>query len=488
MIRSERSVVIGAGASGLFTALLLSRAGHKVTVIEKNRQAGGLMRSYTRRGVDCPVGIHYLGSLGEGQILRRFFDLLGVTDRIPVTRMGTDGPIDRFVTSSGRSFDLPSGVDPFVGALIDAFPQDEPHITRLAKTLHEAAAYLHEMAFAGGHPRGGWGMAHLEAMGRIAEREGWSSELQEVLALVTGWTGVRWDSCPEHLYTTSLASYLSSSWRLVRGGAHMAEVLRSRLVELGGTISLGEAVTSIQVEDKAVQGVETSSRRRLTASQVISSLHPTTTMNLLEPDTVRPSYRKRITRLRDTPSCVCVHALIPANVQPPRSYNLLRSRGGRHDPSTQFFQLVESGREGFTLLTVLEADVLETWNEWSGSKTGDRGESYISAKRAVGQALLVDAEAALGPLGQAGIINIYTPLTIRDWVGIPSGSAYGVSHDTSQQIRAALLHRTPVEGLHLTGQSVIAPGIIGAAVASMLVSGCVDVIKPRLDRGGSSDP
>jgi all-trans-retinol 13,14-reductase len=470
---SKGHVVIGAGASGLFTALLLSRAGHEVTVIEKNRQAGGLMRSYTRRGVDCPVGIHYLGSLGEGQILRRFFDHLGVMDRIPVIPMGVDGPIDRFVTSSGRSFDLPSGIDRLFEALVDAFPHDEPHIARLTRTLHEAAAYLHEMDFSAGQSRGSWIMEHLKGMGRIAEREGWSEDLQEVLALVTSWTGVLWGSCPEHLFATSLASYLSSSWRLARGGAHVAEVLRSRLIELGGTISLGDEVTSVEVAGGAVQGVEMASGRRLPASQVISSLHPTASMNLLGAGTVRPSYRSRITRLRDTSSCVCVHALIPSKVQPPRGHNLLWARDGRQDPKTQFFQLVDSGREGFTLLTVLEADALETWREWLGTKTGHRGASYAAAKNAKGQALLADAEAALGPLGRAEIIDTYTPLTVRDWMGIPSGSAYCVSHDTTQQIKAALLHRTPVKGLHLTGQSVTAPGIVGAAVASLLACECV---------------
>ena len=43
--------------------------GYDVTVLEKNRQPGGLLRSYTRGVIECALGVHYLGSLDKGQIL-----------------------------------------------------------------------------------------------------------------------------------------------------------------------------------------------------------------------------------------------------------------------------------------------------------------------------------------------------------------------------------------------------------------------------------
>ncbi|MBU4237562.1 MAG: NAD(P)/FAD-dependent oxidoreductase, partial [Proteobacteria bacterium] len=71
-------LIIGSGVGGLSTAIILAKLGFEVTVLEKNGQAGGVMRSYTRDGIECPVGVHYLGSLDQGQILRKFFDYLGV--------------------------------------------------------------------------------------------------------------------------------------------------------------------------------------------------------------------------------------------------------------------------------------------------------------------------------------------------------------------------------------------------------------------------
>jgi phytoene dehydrogenase-like protein len=57
-------------------------------------------------------------------------------------------------------------------------------------------------------------------------------------------------------------------------------------------------------------------------------------------------------------------------------------------------------------------------------------------------------------------------LTLRDWVDTPGGSAYGVLRSTGQLTRAAMLHRTSIAGLHLAGQSVLAPGIFGTTLGS----------------------
>ena len=42
---SKKYVIVGGGIAGLFSALLLSKQGHKVTVVEKAGEVGGLLRS-----------------------------------------------------------------------------------------------------------------------------------------------------------------------------------------------------------------------------------------------------------------------------------------------------------------------------------------------------------------------------------------------------------------------------------------------------------
>jgi len=53
-------VVVGGGISGLYAALLLSRAGQHVRVLERASRPGGLAGSETFRGVPCDLGSHRL--------------------------------------------------------------------------------------------------------------------------------------------------------------------------------------------------------------------------------------------------------------------------------------------------------------------------------------------------------------------------------------------------------------------------------------------
>lgn len=53
-------LVVGAGISGLYAALLLARAGRRVRVIDRSRAAGGLAGAELFRGVPCDLGSHRL--------------------------------------------------------------------------------------------------------------------------------------------------------------------------------------------------------------------------------------------------------------------------------------------------------------------------------------------------------------------------------------------------------------------------------------------
>ena len=61
----------------------------------------------------------------------------------------------------------------------------------------------------------------------------------------------------------------------------------------------------------------------------------------------------------------------------------------------------------------------------------------------------------------------WKPLTTRDWVNSPQGSAYGVLRSSNQLLEASILNRTSVKGLFIAGQSVMAPGILGTILGSL---------------------
>lgn len=57
---STPCLVVGAGISGLYAALLLARAGRRVRVIDRSSARGGLAGAEYFRGIPCDLGSHRL--------------------------------------------------------------------------------------------------------------------------------------------------------------------------------------------------------------------------------------------------------------------------------------------------------------------------------------------------------------------------------------------------------------------------------------------
>ncbi|TKB28268.1 NAD(P)/FAD-dependent oxidoreductase [Desulfopila sp. IMCC35006] len=468
----KKVLIIGSGIGGLSTAIILAELGFDVTVLEKNHHPGGVMRSYTRDGIECGVGVHYLGSLDKGQILRTFFDYLGVTEAIPLTRMGGNGIIDRYIFTSPASrlphFDLPPGMDAYEENLIRAFPAEQEKIARIMDPVRQAAKQLHALDFLSTPDDNFTLLDHYDPFGAVLSNLGCSAELRNVLSVPSSWLGVPLDDCPAYYHNMALASYVSSSWRLERNGAHMADVFAERLVALGGKIITDAEVSRIEVDSRVVKGLHLQSGEKLPAELVIGAVHPKIVLQMLSAPDVKPSYRKRISTLQDTHGIFSVHVSIDAESHREIPHNIFKietsQRGGISD--LKYYQIRRSEKKGRNLLSILTSGMDALWAPWEGTRSGRRGREYLEAKERYAAELVEEAAQMFGALKGAKVIDASTPLTMRDWVNSPGGSAYGVLRSSSQMLATALLNRTAVKGLYLAGQNVMAPGIIGTIMGS----------------------
>ncbi len=469
---SDKVLIIGSGIGGLSTAIILAQGGFDVTVVEKNAQPGGLLRSYSRDGIECAVGVHYLGSLDKGQILRTFFDYLGVTEAIPVTRMGREGIIDRYIFESSASypstFDLPPGIDRYEENLTAAFPQDSRAISKIIAPIRTAARQLHGLDFLYAGDSGFSLPEQFEPMGKTLNALRCSPRLRSVLAIPSCWIGVPLHDCPAYYHNMALASYLSSSWRLARNGREMADVFAARLRQLGGKIITGARVERIHVQSRVVKGLQLHSGENIPGTVVIGAIHPKVVLQMLAPGDVKPSYRQRISTLQDTHGIFSVHVRIDGESHPEIPYNIFKvdTDGQGKVPDLRYYQIRESERKGSNLLSILTSGRDNMWAPWLLSTSGRRGNDYLQAKRRLAEELIREAEEHFGTFTGASILDTSTPLTMRDWVNSPGGSAYGVLRSSSRMLATALLNRTAVQGLYLAGQNVVAPGIIGTIMGS----------------------
>jgi all-trans-retinol 13,14-reductase len=467
--RPYDALIIGAGIGGLSAGIILSLLNLRVAVVEKNAVPGGLMRGYQREGMDCPVGVHYFGSFGEGEPLRRICDFLGLTERMAVERMGQSGPIDRYLFDDFQ-FDLPEGLDAFAASLEQAFPDERRPIAHIADSLRATADVQNSFAFfSPTHPLlDGKLYAPLDA---YLAGMNCSPGLRNVLSVAARWMGMSGSECPAFYHHFALASYLASSWRLRGAGADLAEAFVSRFEELGGVILCGDAVTTILASDTAIRGVRLASGRVIEGARIVAAIHPKKVIEMLPEGAVKPRHARLVRQLAETEGLFAVSAAVDAATHPSLPYNVFRIHADREGTVGDgvFYQL-RDGREGKNLLVIITKSPYPEWSRWADTTTGSRGAAYAEAKAGLAGRLLRGAESVFGPLAGAKILDAYTPLSVRDWVGSPDGSPYGIIRSLRQLPAAAALSRLAPAGLYFAGQNALSPGVLGTLLGSFQVA------------------
>lgn len=164
-----------------------------------------------------------------------------------------------------------------------------------------------------------------------------------------------------------------------------------------------------------------------------------------------------------------VHALVPRNGHQAIPHNIFSVRttpNGAVD-DVIYLQLRPCERPGYLLLSLLTSGHDALWQPWQHTRSGQRGEDYERLKQSLAHRMIRQVEPITGPYKELELLDVYTPLSIRDWVNSPQGSAYGVMRSSRQLLSAAVLNRTAVQGLYLAGQSIVAPGVLGTILGSL---------------------
>lgn len=120
------AIVVGGGIAGLTSAVYLARAGQKVLLIEKNKECGGLVNTFSRNGFRFEAGVRALEDAG---IIFPMLDDLGIDLEVFKSPVSV-GVADEIVHIS----DL-SSIEDYKNLLKKVYPQSKSDIDKFIKIV-----------------------------------------------------------------------------------------------------------------------------------------------------------------------------------------------------------------------------------------------------------------------------------------------------------------------------------------------------------------
>jgi phytoene desaturase len=309
-------VIVGAGLAGLYAGCVLAARGLRVTVLEKNEQAGGNCSAHTAGGYTFDIGATMLQT---PEVLIDSFTYLG-RDLQSYLELLPLNPIYRLHFASGSSLEFAASVEEtaaniaaFAPGDVDGFMRYVEDIRRFRRTLKSLfidrrgnwlADYLNPDTF-----RLALGLNPLVSVQQFISRYFTSPELQAAFSFQVLYFGIHPDRCPAPYAMVPYFEITKGVWH-VRGGLNqIAAALTKVLREEGGELRLNAEVARIRVNDRKVRGVLLENGEELESDYVIANADAMYTYLTLVPAEAVPAwFRQRVGNFKT--SCGAVVLLL----------------------------------------------------------------------------------------------------------------------------------------------------------------------------------
>lgn len=502
-------IVIGSGMGGMTTAAALSRMEHKVLLLEQAQSIGGLTHSFSREGFSWDVGLHYCGLFGHDQSAGRILDWL------------SGGTIEfRSVGTVYDTLHFPDGFDISVARpeaaykmeLKDRFPNNAAEIDAYFEALRaaETAAFVLTGGRSVPEPfRSAQRWLNKRKIDRWCGRTTGEviddiitdPKLAAVLSAQWGTYGGKPKEASFGVHAIIMRHYLDGAGYPVGGASAIAAGLVPVIEAAGGSARASTPVGSILFDGKKVVGVRTSAGEEIYAPVIVSAVGAGETVKRLLPDAIREQEWAREIASFKPAIChfevylgfegdIALHGATRANHWFYESWNTDDGiwAAGDGEPLPMMFASFPSLKDpehdpGPSNRHTGQALVWADWSsvaDFAESEPGERADEWAAFKQDVeGKLLAFFAKEfpALAPL--IVFHELGTPLATAAFTRHEKGGFYGVETTPRRLMSDALAATTPVDGLFLTGQDVMTPGIAGALAGGMIGAAAVD---PRVYR------
>lgn len=474
-------LVIGAGVSGMTSALLLADQGFSVGIVEASDRIAPTIRGFQREGFYFDTGFHYTGLLGKEELLGVLLHRLGVWDSIvgiPVQ----SGEGDR-VQFADPAFSLQfhQGWESNKAMLQDAFPEERLGIEeyfQIAQTLWSRVPWAVLRGELGPFEQfsedGSQDLLHF-LRSRIQ-----NPRLIAVLCSQGLLYGMPSEGTSLFYHVMVAGSYYGQVYQIAGGGSALAEAYEAALQRAGVRILTGCSVTAITTSDDGkVTGVKLNKGEdRIEVDTCLFSGDPRLLLDLLPESFLGSIYRRRLHGLQDTMSAFILFGVLP-KARASLNGNLILLEdiapgiGCMHTPLHKrpivaLQSRIVDGPSGVSVICPMSFGEIA---EWEPAYCRKRSRSYSEWKKETADALCARLECRGGSMFEGfRTLDTATPLTLRRYCGSVAGALYGTQHRACD---LPLLPRTRVPGLYLTGQGVLATGVLGAVMSGYVSSNAI---------------